>query len=609
MANPSQRSAEGKRSEKDYWEDRAAQLKRQLIERRSLTAIAQAQDISSSQCRPEEPRPEKQPSPDRACPTQANTTSAGQAQSNPGLFHKLHSGKVTPRETSKAKNPSILSLCEQQTPNGSGQDLAASIGTPVEKPPTSARSITVHDRMNHTVVAMAAKEVLGQGDAPPSTNSHAATSVPEKTNLSGCSKIQRGDQSTSSKEKHASRDTTKSTAVVADDQSNPKSSTKGVEPTTDSSAPQDKNPNQQQTHQQPSRNKTLPNLPTRIPAGASPIPATARTERRVSRPPVQSDTALSHSSAPRVEGRNNEYRRACSPARSRRTQDRNDHMTWESYKAPPRDHHHAYPGKASREQQRHRSASPGPRPPGWIDDGDRDRDGDGVGVGVGHRELERLTSRYPDLRDWLELTGWHVADYRTRQLDRLRRMAQIERARSQLEKEFDRDKARLKGYGEPASNTIFLSDAARRRSMLVPPAPPQQLVDEAQRPKYSMLGPYSVTDGLKRKRSSESDDDRDESFTSKYNRTSRNHHRGSRSGHHGPRGTYHRGREDTSYWQDRGKLAVVPFHLTFTPQRPPSTIFAPISRQYPCRLPIYVCLGSPHRTQMHHTSTTCPDIK
>lgn len=116
---------------------------------------------------------------------------------------------------------------------------------------------------------------------------------------------------------------------------------------------------------------------------------------------ARGDEASARSPASRSEGRNG-HRRVCSPARERRA-DRNGHMTWEAYNSSPLDH---LPHPRAGREQRHRLASP--VAPCLIDDEDK--------------EVERLASRYPDLRDWLEFTGWHVADHRMRQLHRFRRI-------------------------------------------------------------------------------------------------------------------------------------------------------------------------------------------
>lgn len=78
-------------------------------------------------------------------------------------------------------------------------------------------------------------------------------------------------------------------------------------------------------------------------------------------------------------------------------------MTWEAHNSSPLDH---LPHPRAGREQHHRLASP--VAPCLIDDEDK--------------EVERLASRYPDLRDWLEFTGWHVADHRMRQLHRFRRI-------------------------------------------------------------------------------------------------------------------------------------------------------------------------------------------
>ncbi|KAH8774712.1 hypothetical protein F5883DRAFT_712218 [Diaporthe sp. PMI_573] len=497
MSNPSPQPIEAKPSDKVFWENRAAQLKQRLMERRIPTAVAQPVNTSSSQRAPEESQREKQPSSGQAGPIQTKTTVA-QSQSDPSLSHKLPDDKGTLKETSQLKKPSTFSPAEQSTPIGSAQSSTAMIEKLMEKPSTSTPSKTAGNDTSD--VPMVVNEVRCNANAPSVTNGRAAITVQEKTDASAYSEAQQGDNSTDKKEKRASRSSTEGMAVP-DDESKHKSSIEDGEITTKPSAPLDKNPVQEPTPQHASRKKASP---TRVSTGTSIVPIKTRAERRVSGPleatPAskhrgpQGNTAPARSSVSRPQGRNG-HRRASSPVRHRRT-DRNDNMTWETYKVSPLDHH-AHP-RAGREQ-RHRSKSPVAM---WQTDGD------------GDREVKRLASRYPELRDWLEYTGWHFIDYRMSQLDRLRRMADNERENSQLRKEVEREKARLKEYREPASKVKYLSDAGSR-PMPFPLAPTQQAGD-VERPKYRKLGPYSVTDGFKRKRSEESDDDRDGSYSPNY---------------------------------------------------------------------------------------------
>lgn len=448
--------------------------------RRMLTATAQPENMSFSQDAPGHCHQEKQPLLDQAGPVQTKTTAVGQAQSIPGLSHKLPDDRETLKETSQLQKASILNAAEQSPPNGNTQSPAAFTGKLMEKLRPSTPSKTVGNDMTDALLVV--NEVPRVVNVPSGTNGRTALKVQEKTNTGTHNKTQQGDDSTARTEELAPRSSTK-VMVVSEDGSNLEFLTKESKKITTPSAPLHKDPVQEPTPQPASRKGTSP---TRVSTGTSIVPAKTRARGRLSGPleftpsskhgRAQGDKTSARSSASRSEGRNG-HRRVSSSVRERRT-DRADHMTWEAYKASPL-HNLAYPG-AGREQ-RHRSASP--VAPWLIDDEDR--------------EVERLTSRYPDLRDWLELTGWHVANYRERQLDRLRRMADIERTKVQLEEEFDREKARLKEYGEPAS--------------------------------------------LKRRRIEESDDK--DGGPPKYYRTNRDQ-RGSRSGSHGSRGTHHCGREE-----------------------------------------------------------------
>ncbi|POS80066.1 hypothetical protein DHEL01_v201549 [Diaporthe helianthi] len=513
---------EAKQSEKACLEARAAQLRQQLMRRQTPTATAQPDNTSSSQNAPEKAQRGEQQRSDWVGPVHDKTTAVAGEQSNPGLSRQLPDDGGTLEEIQLIKT-SISKTREDSTSVDSHTSSAATtrklVGTPLPSTPPKIAGNNMNSAMR------VVNSVRSGANALSSTNGPAAVTAPDKNDAGACSNVQQRNDSTAKTEQPASHHTTKSMPVPQDGL-NKKSSTEEGKMTTKPCATRDKNPIQEMTPQHASSKKTLP---TRVSTGTRTVPVKTRAAQPVSGQlettpaPEQSrshvDTAPAHASSSRTEDGN----------RHRRASYRNDRMIWESNKCPQFDHP-TYPG--DNREPCHRPASPVARR--LINDMDS--------------EVERLASHYPDLHDWLEETGWNNPDFRLRHLDRIHRMAEIERARSQLEMEIDRDKARLKNSGEPGSKSMYLSNA-EWRPMLSPRAPTRQPGD-IERPKFRKLGPYSVTEGLKRKRSEESDDERDGGMLPKYYHT--NHaHRGSRAGFNGSYGSRKRGREERRYGQDR----------------------------------------------------------
>lgn len=477
------------------------------------TAIAQTENTEYPQDAPEQPQQQKQPLSDRAGSIQTGTmtTAVAQAQFIPGLSRKLPDDRETLKETSQLEKASVLRAAEQWTPDTNTQSPAGVTGKLMEKLSPSTPSKTIGNDITDNLLVI--NEVPRVVNMPSGTNGRTVMTVHEKTEAGTSNRAQQGDDSTARTDELASHNNTKR-MVGLEHRSHLKLSTKDGEITTKPSAPLYKDPVQDPTPQHASRKRTSP---TRVPTDTRIVPTKTRAEGCVSKPleatplskykkyeRARGDKISARSTASRSEGRNGD-RRVSSPARERRA-DRNEHMTWETYNSSPLGH---LPHPGAGREQRHRSASHvAPWP---IDDEDK--------------EVERLASRHPDLRDWLELTGWHFTDYRMGELDRRRRMADI-----------DREKARLKDYGEPVS--------------------------------------------LKRRRIGESDDKDDRPL--KYYRTNQNQ-RGSRSsGHQGSGGPHHRGREEGGRppphrgFSESSPRRYLPQRNPREPYRPPSAAGHPL---------------------------------
>lgn len=508
------------------------------MQRRRQTASEQTEDMSSLQ---DTPGQLQQPTSDRHERTQTETTTAAAAQLIPGLSYQPPDDRGRNDDTLQLTDPPALNTRDQPNANDSVKTSPVINEKPMEKIQSSTQSKTAGKDTNDAL--MAVSEVRREINAPSAANDHAAAKVQEKRGDGVRSKVHREDDSTDRKAAHASHSSNKSGSVPKG-RSNTQSSVEDGEITSKPSAPLRKIPVQEPQPQPATRKKTTP-------ARASAVtPTEPRAERPVSRsleatpvPKYRGDkggaareAAPVHLSASRFDSKHGNGRTSLSTRPGKPGHD--SHTTWETYKEPPPPPAHQMYARTSREQ-RPRSVSPvAPRPIQGSD-----------------WEVQRFASQHPDLRDWLELTGWNAPEYRTRELGRLRRLNEIQRESDELKRQGEREKALLSEFGEPTGRASRLSDSGPR-PLPLPPAPPRQ-ADDFEPAEHRMLGRYAVTAGIKRERGEDSDSDDDGGFSAKFHRTGRNH-RGSRAGYHGSHRSHHRGRQDPRHWQDRGNLTYFP---------------------------------------------------
>lgn len=538
MSSPCPLPDEAKQSDQAHWLAKAARLKQQLMQRRRQTASEQTADMSSVQ---DAPGQLQQPTSGRLEPSQTETTTAAGAQFIPGLSYQPPDGRGTHDVALHLKEPPALNTRDQPNANDSVKISPAINEKPMEKIPSSTQSKAAGKDTND--VLMAVSEVRREIDAPSAADDHAAAKVQEKRGDGARSRVHRGDDSTDRKTAHASRSSNKSDSVP-NGRSNTQSSIEDGEITSKPSAPPRKIPVQEPPPQPASCKKTTP---ARAPAVTTSVtPTEPRAERPVSgsleATPVpkyrgdKGEAAPVLLSASRFDSKHGNGRTSLSARPVKPGHD--SHTTWETYKEPPPPPAHHMYARTSREQ-RPRSVSPVALRP----------------IQGSDWEVQRFASQHPDLRDWLELTGWNAPEYRTRELGRLRRLDEIQRESDELKRQGEREKALLNEFGEPAGRASRLSDSGPR-PLPLPPAPPRQ-ADSFEPAEHRMLGRYAVTAGIKRERREDSDSDGDGGFSAKYHRTGRNH-RGSRAGCHGSQRFHHRGRQDSRHWQDRGNLTCFP---------------------------------------------------
>ncbi|KAK7719368.1 hypothetical protein SLS63_010117 [Diaporthe eres] len=536
MSSPSAQPTEAKQSNQPDWTARLAELKLELERRRRervrlQAATAQPADMNSSEDMSGQRKQQKQPTSDGVEAVQTKTSTLAQAQSIPGLSHQMPNDRDTHKGTSKSKISSDLNAPGQLNANYKVHGSGKITEKLMEKLPSSTPSKTTGKDANDA--AMTVNEVGPNLKAPPGTEVHAPAKIQKKTDNCARGKAQQGADSTASEEALASRIGTKS-KVDPKEKSSTLSATEEGEIESKPSAPARRIPVQESTPQPASRKRTPP---TRAPTATTIVPTEPRAERNSSRSseakPVakyreaQGDTAPAHPSASRSDNKHRHGRRSLHDRQGRQEEDDN-HITWKAHKAaPPPFPHHVY-ARPSREQ-RPRSPSPAASRP------------------IEHhgQEVQSFDFQDPDLRDWLRLTGWDSYRYRQGELARLRRQEEIDRESRELKEQGEREKAWLKeGFAEGSKANH--PSGAGPRPLLLPPAPSQR-AEDVKPAEYSMLGPYTVTGGIKRERGEESDGDVDGGFSTKYYRTNRNH-RGSRASYHG---YHHRGREDLREWQTR----------------------------------------------------------
>lgn len=495
-----------------------AALKHRVIQSRQQRARAKPEDVTSTDVLGQSQQ-QNQPGSDGLGPVQTKTSSFAQAQPTPGLSHQMLDDRGIQVGTSRPKRPSDLNAPDHMNANDSVQtprDITESL---MEHLLSSIPSETAGKDTNDAMTA--ANEVRSNVNTPSGTNGHAATKVQEKADQVAPSRTQRGDDSTARKETQSTKST-----VVPKEKSNTQSSIEEGEIIGRPPAPSCRIPVKESTAR-PASCKKIPR--TRAPTVTSIVPTETGAERQVSRSleatraprhrEARADTAPANSYTSRSD-RKHEHGRASLPARQGRQNDDN-HITWETYKAPPPSSRKVY-ARPSHELP-HRPASPvTPRPTKARD-----------------WEMQRSDYQDPDLRDWLRFTGWNNPDFRKRELARLRRLEEIEHEGAELRKQGEREKARLKEECGGASQASRIGDAG--------PRPPPRRAGDAEPAGYGMLGRYMVTSGVKRERGEDSDGDADGGFSAKYHRPNHNY-RGSRAGYHG---YHHRAREDEREWPAR----------------------------------------------------------
>lgn len=544
MSSPFPSPDEAKKSGQECPIAKAARLKQRLMQqRRRPTESEQPEDMSSSQDAPgqlQQQVQQEQPTSDGLGPTQTETITAAGAQFIPGLSYQPPDDRGTHDDALHLKEPSALNSPDQPNANDSVKTCTAITEKLMDKISSSTQSKTAGKDTNDALRAVS--EVRREINAPSAANNHAAAKVQEKRADGARSKVHRGDDSADTKATHASLSSNKSSSAPKR-RSNTQSSIEDGEITSKPSAPRRKIPVQEPPLQPASPKKTTP---ARASAVASVAPAEPRAERPLPRSleatPAskcrgnKGEAAPVHSSASRFVSKHETGRTSLSARPGKPGHD--SRTTWETYKEPPPPPAHPMYARTSREQ-RPRSVSP---VASWPTQGS-------------DWEVQRFASQHPDLRDWLELTGWNNPEFRTRHLGRLRRLNEIQRESDELKRQGEREKARLSEFGEPTGRASRLSDSGPQPQPQ-PPAPPRQ-ANDFEPAEHRMIGRYAGTAGIKRERGEDSDSDGDGGFSAKYHRTGRNH-RGSRAGYHGSHRSHHRGRQDPRHWQDRGNQTCLP---------------------------------------------------